>query len=351
MAVSRFEFAFTQSDLKLPESGLITVFRANPDEDYSKLPKDRLKLCTTFLPHLTTLEASGFNVSEQPENGARVSIIQITRSKSETLGLIGLALEKSEQDGLVVVDGSKTDGIESILKRCKSAFSIEGTVSKSHGRLFWFSKPDNLPAIVREWATLLTPTRNSGGFLTTPGVFSPDKPDPGSVLLAGHFSSDLGGHVADLGAGWGWLSAQALKLGHIERIDLYEAEKAALDLAGENLQTDKAEYFWANVRELKTDRTYDNVICNPPFHNGRSADPSIGQDFIRSAAQILKPSGKLWLVANRQLPYETILQQVFVRSRCVEETNHFKIIIAEKPKTRALKVVRSNSSSNRRQNG
>ena len=50
---------------------------------------------------------------------------------------------------------------------------------------------------------------------------------------------------------------------------------------------------------------------NPPFHRGRAAEPEIGAGMIRAAAKALKPGGRLFMVANRQLPYETVLAAVF----------------------------------------
>ena len=50
---------------------------------------------------------------------------------------------------------------------------------------------------------------------------------------------------------------------------------------------------------------------NPPFHTGRSADPGLGQAFIRAAAGMLSLSGTLWMVANRHLPYDEILRACF----------------------------------------
>ena len=70
---------------------------------------------------------------------------------------------------------------------------------------------------------------------------------------------------------------------------------------------------------------------SPPFHTSRAADPALGRGFIAAAAAMLKPSGRLWLVANRHLPYET---EARARFREVEElagTDRFKILCAAKP--------------------
>ena len=78
---------------------------------------------------------------------------------------------------------------------------------------------------------------------------------------------------------------------------------------------------------------YDAIVCNPPFHTHARADrPDIGRRFIAAAAQALQPAGRLWLVANRHLPYEQALGAGFDRVRIVTQQHGFKIVEALKAK-------------------
>ena len=73
---------------------------------------------------------------------------------------------------------------------------------------------------------------------------------------------------------------------------------------------------------------------NPPFHTDRRADPELGRAFIRAAARMLTRSGQLWMVANRHLPYEALLGELFAK---VDETGgntRFKILHATRPTRR-----------------
>jgi 16S rRNA (guanine1207-N2)-methyltransferase len=40
---------------------------------------------------------------------------------------------------------------------------------------------------------------------------------------------------------------------------------------------------------------------------------ALGQAFIRRAHQALRKGGALWLVANRHMPYEAVLNELFAR--------------------------------------
>jgi 16S rRNA (guanine1207-N2)-methyltransferase len=66
--------------------------------------------------------------------------------------------------------------------------------------------------------------------------------------------------------------------------------------------------LWEDIRTLTPERRYDVVIMNPPFHTGKNEDLALGQLFIEKAWQSLKPRGRLFMVANRNLPYEKVVR-------------------------------------------
>ena len=128
-------------------------------------------------------------------------------------------------------------------------------------------------------------------------MFSADGIDPASRLLAQTLPSKLGRRVADLGAGWGYLSAHILTHDSVEQLHLIEANHTALDCAKANVQDARAQFHWADARSWKAGEPLDTVVMNPPFHTSRKAEPSLGQAFIEAAARGLTGSGHLWLVA------------------------------------------------------
>jgi 16S rRNA (guanine1207-N2)-methyltransferase len=70
-------------------------------------------------------------------------------------------------------------------------------------------------------------------------------------------------------------------------------------------------------------------VSNPPFHvHGRADRPDIGRRFITAAAEALRPRGRLLLVANRHLPYESVLDARFTAVRTLADDRGFKVIEA-----------------------
>jgi len=193
--------------------------------------------------------------------------------------------------------------------------------------------------LIAHWQELDAPRPIAEGrFMSRPGIFAWDRIDVASALLAEHLPKTLAGRAADLGAGFGYLSAELLtRCPGITALDVYEAENRALELARVNLQSFEArtpiDYRWHDVAAGLPD-TYDVIVTNPPFHAQRGIDrPDIGRRFIAVAADSLRPGGKLWLVANRHLPYENVLSESFESVRAVAQQHGYKIIEAVRAKS------------------
>jgi 16S rRNA (guanine1207-N2)-methyltransferase len=223
------------------------------------------------------------------------------------------------------VDGQKIDGVEAVLKDCKAlGLELGEAVTKGHGRL----------ATVPVDARLLDWTAQDhavDGFVTRPGVFSADGPDHGSVMLAAALPADFKGRVGDLGAGWGYLSRAVLARPGVKHLDVVEAEAAALDCARRNVVDVRAQFHWADARTFRPEKLWTDVVMNPPFHNGREADPALGLAFIRAAQKGLAPDGVLWMVANRHLPYEPTLRELFRVVEVVAADGSFAVTRAAFP--------------------
>ena len=320
MRGARLAAALDAGALVLPPEGRIAVLRPDARDDLSALPKDRLTVVQGFRPDHDAFAAAGYETAVEPSGSFALALVCLPRAKAEARHLISIAGRIA--GGLIAVDGAKTDGIDSILRAMRARAEVGPVVAKAHGKCF------TARGSFGDWAE---PPRTVKGFRVAPGVFSADGPDPASAALAAALPAKLPPRVVDLGAGWGYLSAAILMREGVAELDLVEAEYASLACARANIPDPRARFHWADATTFRPERLADLVVMNPPFHRGRAADPGLGRAFIAAAARALAPSGELWMVANRHLPYEAALADAFREVQDAGGDSAFKIIHARAP--------------------
>ena len=302
----------------------------------------------SFKPDADALLRAGFDVATdigaEPRRFALVLVLP-PRQREQARALLARAARLAGPDGVVVAASANASGARTheadLARLCGTLESL----SKHKCRVFWTVRKTQQgfdDALIAEWLALDAPRPIlEGRFVSRPGVFAWDRIDPASELLISQLSATRSGTAADLGAGFGYLSAALLeKCPGIAALDLYEADARALDLAKRNLSPYAArvaiDYRWYDVASGLPKR-YDVIVTNPPFHTaGGSDDPGLGRRFITTAAAALNPGGRLFLVANRHLPYENVLNAAFGSVRIAIQKHGFKIIEA----TRSLAGVR-----------
>ncbi|TMJ21868.1 MAG: class I SAM-dependent methyltransferase [Alphaproteobacteria bacterium] len=234
-----------------------------------------------------------------------LGLVLLTKHKEENFANIARGWDLLETAGTLVCAGSNDDGGASLEKQVRKAFGLDDTLSKFHCRVFWFTKGDKEPPEYWRGMIGLQPVGDSS-WLSKPGIFSWDRIDDGSALLAQHLPDDLAGAVADFGCGWGYLARQMLQPA-VTRLDLIDAEHLALDAARANLTDSRASFHWLDLTREAAPAAYDAIVCNPPFHTGRASTPAF------------------YMVANRGLPYEPLLKANFTAFETLADNNKFRV--------------------------
>jgi 16S rRNA (guanine1207-N2)-methyltransferase len=163
------------------------------------------------------------------------------------------------------------------------------------------------------------------GLWSQPGIFSWDRPDPGTALLTRRLPP-VAGRGADFGCGVGIIGRAALRSGDVSQLSLIDIDRRAIAASGRNIADPRADFRWQDLRLADgLPRGLDFVVMNPPFHDGGAEDRTLGDAFIRAAAAALRPGGACWLVANRHLPYEQPLRAHFSTARLVEQADGYKV--------------------------
>jgi len=197
--------------------------------------------------------------------------------------------------------------------------------AKRHHRICVATKPALLAGIDAAIAQGGPRLVESTGLWSQPGVFSWDRIDPGSALLAARLPV-LSGRGADLGCGVGYLAHAILRHPAVERLDMVDIDRRAVAAAQRNVADPRAVFHWADVANGDPAlEGLDFVVTNPPFHDAGVEDRGLGSIFITRAARMLRKGGVCWLVANRHLPYEAALALNFSKVQPAAESGGYKI--------------------------
>lgn len=288
-----------------------------------------------FKPGADDWDAAGLKRTDDiPAQRFPMVLVLPGKARDEILHGFSIARQLLEPSGILAAAMPNTSGAERFEKELQRATRHIESFSKNKCRVFHAVNDGHWKEeIFAEWRALggTQPVADTP-FVTEAGVFSHGHIDAGSALLAASLPANLRGKAADLGAGWGFLTHALLRRNPgIRHVDLFEADSRALSCARLNLSSflDRTEFHWHDVL-TGLPGAYDVIIMNPPFHTGKTTDIGLGKMFIAAAQAALKRNGKLLLVANRQLPYENLLDHLGFRWSKPVENATFKLLFAVK---------------------
>ena len=166
-----------------------------------------------------------------------------------------------------------------------------------------------------------------------PGVFSWDHLDEATAILADAMQVHPGNTILDLGCGFGALGVAAASLSKGARITMLDADVEAVRSAARSADANAVENYRAITSDIASavlGEQFDVVVTNPPFHVGKATDLDVPKQFIADAWDVLGAGGRLFLVANRTLPYEQVVKHRFGNVSNVHDGPRFKVLSAER---------------------
>jgi 16S rRNA (guanine1207-N2)-methyltransferase len=279
---------------------------------------------------LSPLIPGSSDIAALPDASADAAVILAPPGTLERDFVLAHALRALKPGAPITAFAPKDKG-GSRLKKTLQGFGCE--VSEEARRHHRFcgavrpAAPRDLDQAIAAGAPRIVP---SMGLWSQPGVFSWDRPDPGSIRLLEALPA-LVGRGADLGCGVGLLGQQVLASPKVTALTCVDIDRRAADCARHNLDDPRARVVWADLRRPPEGLAdLDFVVMNPPFHDGGAEDRALGTGFIEAAARVLAKRGTCWLVANRHLPYEAALAGAFAAVTLRAEGGGYKIFEARK---------------------
>jgi 16S rRNA (guanine1207-N2)-methyltransferase len=266
-------------------------------------------------------------------------------SKSMTVHLLRLARSLLRPGATLYAAGAKERGMPSVAEEMRQLFgNVSMPIVRKGHRVAASVRQPEAPAESPHWPNpavagveKVTVRGSMYSLATSPLVFAGGRLDLAAAMLAETLQVGPEETFVDLGCGSGIVGLVAARLAPRGHVYLLDASRAAVRTALVNAERNAI----GNVTALAgdgpalmagADLRPDVIATNPPFHSGQVEARQLASHFIHAAADRLRQSGKLYVVANRFLAYEPIASVAFEEVREVAGGERFKVLLAQGPR-------------------
>lgn len=323
------------------------------DANLIHVEASRRTLAANGVTEATVVHSQGLS-HYQPDHLFDVVAMRLPKGRLPVLQLIADAWRVLRPGGRLYLAGGKQEGILSAIETAAAGFGQAATLLYRKGyRIGVAVKQHTSLSPDLDWPEPLSPQRPQRfsvelvgrrvAVCTFPGLFAWQGVDAGTRALIEAMAIEPGQSVLDLGCGHGVAGVVAAYqarpgLATLIDVDIMAVEAARLTAAAnglDNVTVLASDGLMADASPNGISRTvappFDRVIANPPFHVGQATIDEVAHMFIHTAASILQPGGRLYLVANRFLPYEAVIQAAFGNIATVFADHRYKVLMAELP--------------------
>ncbi|XBC42091.1 MAG: 16S rRNA (guanine(1207)-N(2))-methyltransferase RsmC [Buchnera aphidicola (Meitanaphis elongallis)] len=225
--------------------------------------------------------------------------------------------------------GEKNSGINTAQNLLKKWIKLEKIDSAKHCLLF-FGKIIVRPKFQFN-KFIYNKTWNFINIKTIPGIFSYNKIDAGSKLLASTFTKLIKGNVLDIGCGSGILSALLARHSKKVKLTLIDTNIAALESSRLTLKSNniKGDIFPSNVYS-NVHKKFNLIMSNPPLHNNLKINLNCINTIITNSMQYLKLGGEIRIVINSNVSCRSLFKNTFSKYNILKKNINFKVYQAYK---------------------
>lgn len=180
------------------------------------------------------------------------------------------------------------------------------------------------------------PENLSSVLINYPNLFAFGRLDPGSAFMIEHMPEPASApqRIIDVACGDGILALKATELWPEASILCTDESRLAVQSARETFEKNgygqRVDFLVTDVLEGLEREQADLVLCNPPFHDRQSLSTTTALKMFSQSHVVLKNGGELFVIANRHLGYEKVLNRVFRKVFIHRGSKKFSIIRCKK---------------------
>ncbi len=255
-----------------------------------------------------------FAAQLQSEQKHDLVILSFPKSKNELTFTLAMLAHCTTTTTKILFVGENKSGIKSINKLITNQVSFCEKIDAARHCLLFEAQLNNHQNLfnIEDWYSYYSVKLKNISYKVAalPGVFSQAKLDKGTEILLDNLPKTIEGKVLDFGCGAGVI-ATYIGLTN-QNIELHLADVSALALASSektlSLNNLSGKTFATNSLSHITEQ-YQQVISNPPFHQGIATHYAATETFLDGIKKHLNKQGILTIVANSFLKYQPIIER------------------------------------------
>jgi 16S rRNA (guanine1207-N2)-methyltransferase len=280
---------------------------------------------------------------------ADLALVRLPKGAQPTRQRLWDAFLVLRPGGQLLIAGANDEGIRPALRQAEALFGNATILAYGKGhRVARAIRPASPPPLPAEFTDPLLDHQAFSEYSLTrygynlticgrPGVFGWDHLDAGSAALIDAIdASDAlaiapDDRVLDLGCGTGVVGAVAARLAVSGAVTLVDSAADALHSTRRTLarnQITNATVIASDGVTALAGQAFDVVVTNPPFHQAQRVDYTTAVRFVEGAAAVLARGGRFYLVANRFIAYEPMLERAFGQVASVWTDQRYKVLMA-----------------------
>ncbi|WP_345198895.1 class I SAM-dependent methyltransferase [Kistimonas scapharcae] len=273
--------------------------------------------------------AYGECIPDQKEKPDTI-IVYLQKSREFMNYLLAMSLPLLSDNGHLLLVGENSSGIKSWQKRLAVYGDVEKIDSARHCSLYVLTptvKPS--PFVIVDWKASFEEVLHDVCVkaVTLPGVFNHGRLDVGTRLLLETMEAGFKGDILDFGCGSGVVGAWLAKRFPGVRLFLLDNDAMALAATRETCRINEVDPVAVIASDgLENVRgRFNAIVSNPPFHEGVKTQYETTEQFLRESKSLLKPKGRLRIVANSFLRYPPIIEAVFGHCHVLVKRDGFTV--------------------------
>jgi 16S rRNA (guanine1207-N2)-methyltransferase len=257
--------------------------------------------------------------------------LRLPRSKEALELALHAAVSRLRPGAPLWIYGANDEGIKSAHKRISPLLgSVNVLDTRRHCRVIEATCPESIDGLRSNLAAFkrtlsLSLPDGERDVVSYPGVFAKGRLDPGTAMLLGALAPlEDGARVLDFACGAGIIAGFVARKHPEVALWMTDADAIALAAAAENAPTATAMCGdrWGSIQGS---RQFDRILSNPPIHEGKGRTYDVLNELISGAPARLRPGGQLWLVVQRQIPADKVMEETFRKVTLAEENTRFRV--------------------------